>query len=115
MTIAENTIWLELKEKKFNGIKFRRQFSIGPYIADFYSPKMKLVIEIDGSSHSEIDAIEYDEVRNKYIESLGITIIRFKNYDVMNNMETVLDILKQKIQSLPPYQGGTEGGYDNRF
>ena len=78
------------------GVKFRRQHSIGEYIADFYCSKLKLVIEIDGESHFNDEAIEYDSIRTNFFKSLGIEVIRFNNDEVMTNIEGVFEII-QKI------------------
>jgi len=70
-TSAEAALWEMLKSKQLDGRKFRRQYSIGSYIVDFCCPSEKLVIELDGDSHGEYHRIQEDEVRDKYIESLG--------------------------------------------
>ena len=88
MTEAEHKLWLYLKNKQ-TGYKFRRQASIGKYIADFYCPKKKLIIELDGSQHIENE--EYDKIRTEYFNSLNIRVIRFWNNDVMNNIEGVVE------------------------
>jgi very-short-patch-repair endonuclease len=93
-TPQEIILWLQLKDSNL-GYKFRRQHSIGPYIVDFYCPEKKLVIEIDGSQHGEVDAKEYDEERDAYLDSLGLTVLRFWNSEVNNHLPVVL----QKIKS----------------
>jgi len=96
MTEPENLLWSRLKKKQFAAYKFRRQYSIGPYIVDFYCPKLKLVIEIDGSQHLEKENIDYDQSRTAYFETMNIKVIRFWNNEVMNNLEGVhQDILEQ--------------------
>ncbi len=85
MTEPEKQIWYKLRNRQFYGIKFRRQYSVGAYILDFYTPELKLGIEIDGDSHAE--RIEYDNERTEYLKSLGIKIIRYTNRDVMNNID----------------------------
>lgn len=81
MTIPEKTLWGYIKEEQL-GIKFRRQHSIGEYIVDFYSSKIKLVIEIDGESHFSKEAREYDRIRTQFFNTLGIEVIRFTNEDI---------------------------------
>lgn len=93
MTEAERILWHRIRNRQIHGKRFRRQFSIGPYIADFYCPELRLVIEIDGDVHLKVDAIEYDQVRDKYITSLNIKVIRFTNYEVYNNIDEVLNKL----------------------
>lgn len=79
-TDEERKVWYGyLRHLKPN---FHRQRIIGDYIVDFYSPKLNLVIEIDGSQHNLPENQEYDETRTKYIESLGFTVLRLKNEDV---------------------------------
>ena len=101
-TQAENKLWYFLK-KNFLGVKFRRQYGIGRYVVDFYSPALHLVIEVDGDSHAPLEARENDLVRQREIESLGLWFVRFTNEDVLCNMEGVLDELRKAIgQRRPP-------------
>lgn len=80
------------------GVKFRRQVSIGRYIADFYSFEKTIVIEIDGESHFEsIMAIKYDERRTRYIESKGIKVIRFRNEEVLENLSECIAVLEKEL------------------
>ena len=92
MPNAEVLLWSELKNKQLKGLKFRRQQGIGPYIVDFYCPNLKLAIELDGNSHFDDENIyKYDKKRQKYIESFGITFLRFTNGNVYENLESVLN------------------------
>jgi very-short-patch-repair endonuclease len=93
MTETEKKLWKYLKNEQL-GIKFRRQHSIGHYIADFYCPEKKMVIEIDGSQHYTEDGLEYDKIREEYMTALGIKTIRFSNSDVTTNIEGILILLK---------------------
>ncbi|MBI5037896.1 MAG: endonuclease domain-containing protein [Candidatus Kerfeldbacteria bacterium] len=91
---AELLLWRYLKGKQLGGYKFRRQHSIGGYVVDFYCPELRLVIEVDGPSHYvSKEAREYDRHRQKYIESLRITVLRFTNADVYVNMREVIDMI----------------------
>ncbi len=76
---AEVVLWYYLKHRKFYGHKFRRQQGIGKYIVDFYCPKLRLAIELDGGSHFEPRQQRYDAERTKDIASRHITVIRFTN------------------------------------
>ncbi len=96
MTKAEIILWEELRQNKLGGLKFRRQHPISRFIADFYCHKLQLVIELDGGIHNNIEVRENDEIRQKEIESFGITIIRFSNDEVLHNINDVLS----KIESL---------------
>ena len=88
-TPQEILLWLKLKNLQL-GFKFRRQHSIGGYIADFYCPNKKLVIEIDGSQHFREDSKEYDISRSNYFNGLGIKVLRFTNNEINTNMDGVV-------------------------
>ena len=88
---AEQRLWYFLRAKRLGGYKFRRQYSVGRYVVDFYCPAIKLAIEIDGDSHFIEDAPEYDEARQKFIESYGIKFLRFTNTEVSRNLQKVLE------------------------
>ena len=89
-TEHERLIWERLKGKQVIGLKFRRQYSVGPYILDFYCPEVKLAVELDGSTHLVGDQPEYDANRTDFIERFGITLVRFTNDDIERNIEAVL-------------------------
>ena len=94
-TTPEKLLWRLLRAKQLNGKKFFRQFSVGRYILDFYCPEHKLAIELDGSQHLEPQAMVYDEARTAWLETRGITVKRYPNNEVMENIEGVLeDILR---------------------
>lgn len=88
-TMSEQRLWMKLRGKQMHGYKFRRQFSVGKFILDFYCSKLKLAIEVDGYSHAGETAEMYDKKRTEYLQSLGIICIRFMNYDVMKNLDGV--------------------------
>jgi very-short-patch-repair endonuclease len=96
MTHAEELLWNYLKVNEW-GYKFRRQHPLFMYVADFYCHQLKLIIDIDGSIHELEDVKRNDAVRENHLKSLGLKIIRFKNEDVMNNLETVLVQIKKYI------------------
>ena len=96
---AELILWSRLKGKGLNGFKFRRQYGIGRYVADFYCAQVKLVIEIDGDSHFNPEAEEYDRLREKFIESAGIRVLRFTNNDIRGNLNGVLEVIEQSIMA----------------
>jgi very-short-patch-repair endonuclease len=91
LTAPEQKLWYRLRGRNLSNIKFRRQYSIGRYVVDFYAPDARVVIEIDGDSHYEQNAIEYDKIRTEYFESCGIRVIRFTNREVMGQLEAVLE------------------------
>jgi very-short-patch-repair endonuclease len=80
-----------------HGAKFRRQHPVPPYVVDFYCDAFKLVIELDGSQHSE----EADRVRTKYLEKRGFTVLRFTNHDVLENRMAVLEAIWNIVASPP--------------
>lgn len=92
-TETEQKLWFELRDNKL-GVKFKRQHSIGGYIADFYCQKYKLVIELDGEIHNTKEVKEYDHVRDKFFRELGYTVLRFRNSEVENDTEKVLEKIK---------------------
>ncbi|MEM9894791.1 MAG: endonuclease domain-containing protein [Bacteroidota bacterium] len=99
-TLSEVLLWDELKAKKMHGYQFMRQKPILNYIVDFYSSKLKLVIEIDGSSHDHEDAYKADVIRQKEIEGLGIHFIRFDDLDVKHQIGNVLRTIENFILDL---------------
>ncbi len=95
MPKPEQILWYFLRGKRLNGYKFRRQFSIGYYILDFYCPKLRLALEIDGDSHYSSDSIIYDQQRSDFLNSKNIHVLRFRNNQIFENIESViLEILK---------------------
>ena len=106
-TKAEMILWKQIKNKNLENLKFRRQFSFGYYIVDFYCREMKLVIELDGDSHFQYNSIEYDEQRTRYLNSLGLTVLRFTNNDIYNNLEVVLEKITDYVRPhlTSPYKG----------
>ena len=90
-TSAEAVLWDLLKSGKLKGRKFRRQHSIDNYIVDFYCPSEKLIVELDGNIHGDYNKIEKDKIRDKYLEELGLTILRFENRFVFQDPDYLLD------------------------
>ena len=98
-TKAESMLWKALQKKLLEGRKFRRQHSIGNYIVDFYCPTEKLIVELDGSVHENFINEEYDFNRTKYLNSLGLQVIRFENHLVFEQMDMVLDAIKMEFRN----------------
>ncbi len=93
MTKEERHLWYDFL--KSLPVTFHRQKVIGPYIADFYCAKAKLVIELDGSQHYDAGGLIADRTRDEYMHSLGLTVLRYSNLDVANNFDGVCeDILR---------------------
>ncbi len=99
-TKAEKILWEYLRNRKLAGFKFKRQYSVDAFIIDFYCPKVKLGVELDGEVHFTDEAKEYDENRTGFLSDFGIEIIRFKNDEVVNNVEMVLNKIKQKLKNI---------------
>ena len=98
-TEAEKIFWTHMRNKQFYGMKFFRQYSIGPHILDFYCPAMRLAIELDGGQHAEEETREYDKLRTDYLKTKGIDVIRFWNNDVIQNIEGILMEIEKRIIS----------------
>ena len=96
MTLNEILLWEQLKGKKILGYDFHRQKPIDNYIIDFFCPELKLAIEIDGDSHSGRQVI--DEKRQKKIEAMGVSFLRFSSLDVMTNLEGICESIKDWIE-----------------
>lgn len=108
MTVGEEILWMHLRTG-INGFKFRRQHPIGNYVADFFCFKAKLIIEIDGSVHNNNVIKENDINRQKDLESLGYTVVRFTNIEIHGQVQTVLnkisDLLNNIIKTKTPKYG----------
>jgi very-short-patch-repair endonuclease len=99
MTGPEAQLWSRLRARQLQGLKFRRQHGIGPYIVDFYCPEQSLVIEVDGDSHADADQVVKDRQREQYLQSLGLRIIRYINDDILKNLDGVLENLAERLLS----------------
>ena len=102
MTLAEKILWKELRNSKLEGYKFRRQHPIGKFIADFYCHEKKLVIELDGGIHDNADVRERDEGRTFELEKFELCVIRFRNEDIIGNLNNILNQIKKKLNSPNP-------------
>ncbi len=111
-------VWYLLRAHRLNGVGFRRQTPIGPYIVDFVSHSAKLVVELDGGQHYESVHEARDARRDSFLRSKGFRVLRFSNYDVMTNREGVWDVIAAAVgtavaPSLPSPASG--GGFDNFY
>ncbi|MEA5582506.1 DUF559 domain-containing protein [Nodularia harveyana UHCC-0300] len=98
-TLSEKLLWQRLKNKQLLGFKFRRQQVIDRFIVDFYCHDIKLVIEVDGEVHNYTQL--KDAIRQEFLESLGLRVVRFKNEDVLLNIEGVLEKILVTIRPHP--------------
>jgi len=99
MTSAEVLLWDRLSSNKFQGLKFRRQHPIANYVADFYCHKLKLIIEVDGEYHENIEQLQKDKERTENLEFNGIEVLRFTNNQIENKIEEVLACITSFISS----------------
>jgi len=106
MTDAERQLWAKIRTKQLKGYQFYRQKPIGDYIVDLFCPKAKIVIEIDGSHHLVGETIYYDRIRDDYLTSLGLRVLRFTNTEVMRNIEGVIEKIGDEIPLNPPLRKG---------
>ena len=96
----EQKLWNHLKGSQLDGFKFRRQQGIENYVVDFCCPKVKLIVELDGSGHLSTKAKKKDQERDKRLEGLGYHIIRFYNNETDESMDGVLTIISDKCKEL---------------
>ena len=95
MTEAEKVMWSKLRDRRLDGVKFKRQKPIAAYIVDFVALHLKLIVEIDGGQHAERAA--EDAARTKGLEESGYHVVRFWNHDVLGNIDGVLEALVQEL------------------
>jgi very-short-patch-repair endonuclease len=97
MTDAEMLLWSELRGKQLNGFQFYRQKIIDNYIVDFYCPKSKLVIEVDGGQHYSAEGREKDRERDDYMRGMGITVLRFSDREALGQIDAVLEKIWSRL------------------
>lgn len=113
-TDSEEHLWTRLRRKQLLGIQFYRQKPLGNYIVDFYAPKVKLIVEVDGSQHLKEEYLQKDENRDAFLADLGIYVIRFNSREVLVETDAVVEAihqavtvrLKLKIPPDPPFSKG---------
>jgi very-short-patch-repair endonuclease len=98
-TLAERLLWSSLRARRLDGKKFRRQHSIGPYIADFYCPECRVIVELDCEVHKGEVAAEYDDKRSTYLAQFGIKVIRLENNEVLQNRELALESIRAVLRT----------------
>ncbi|TIQ35131.1 MAG: endonuclease domain-containing protein [Mesorhizobium sp.] len=120
-TKAESLLWYELRELKTDGLKFRRQSPIGPYIVDFVCPSVKLIVEVDGDLHETEAGKRHDLNRDFYLQSLGYVVLRIDEPDVINSAWHVAQFVKSEAERVagdpsrplrghPPLKGEGDAG-----
>jgi len=99
MPEAEQKLWWHLRRKQIQGVQFYRQKCLSRYIVDFYAPRAKLVIEIDGSQHFEQSHVVKDQLRDASLATLGLTVLRFHNGQIFEEIDSVLEAISQHVSS----------------
>ena len=103
-TDAERLLWFRLRDRRLDGLKFKRQVSIDRFVVDFFCADAKLILELDGGQHDPDG--ERDRDRTKVLETMGYLVLRFWNHDVMQNMDGVLEEILSTVSrhgSEPPH------------
>ena len=98
MTESEQALWLHLRRKLMLGVQFYRQKPVGNYVLDFYAPKAKLVIEVDGSQHLDSGHAQKDARRDEYLASQGLKVLRFTNLQVLRERHAVLEFIFETLE-----------------
>ena len=99
LTDSERVLWRRLRGKQIAEVQFYRQKPIGAYIVDFYAPRAKLVVEIDGSQHFEVNHAEKDKKRDAYLNSLGLLVLRFDSRQALQETEGVLEAVYKAVRA----------------
>jgi len=99
-TDAERNLWSILRNRQLSGVKFRRQFPIGGYILDFYSPEHKLCIEADGGQHYEDKGKKLDGIRTRGLAMYGVKVVRFSDFDILNNIGGVYETIQRVMENM---------------
>jgi very-short-patch-repair endonuclease len=97
MTDSERVLWSRLRGKQLLGVQFYRQKPIGDYIVDFYAPKAKLIIEVDGSQHMQGRQTEKDKHRDRYLATVGLKVLRFNNREVLAEIDAVAEAIYRTV------------------
>ena len=97
MTDAEKVLWMKLRRKQLKGYQFYRQKIVGDYIVDFYCPRARLVVEVDGGQHYGLEEMAKDRVRDGYLRKLGLEVLRFSDREVLVERESVLEKIYARL------------------
>jgi very-short-patch-repair endonuclease len=101
-TLEEKALWERLRDRKLQGLKFRRQVPIGPFIADFCCPDHRVVVELDGEGHREAQQAAHDSERDAYLRGLNYIVLRFSNQRILEDLDSVLREIASAILKSPP-------------
>lgn len=97
---AEYILWQKLRRRQVRGLKFHRQYGICNYVVDFYCPEIKFVIEVDGDTHYDPEAIKKDSMRTDKLRDYGLIVFRFDNNEIYNNIQNVVASIFEKVNDL---------------
>jgi len=114
-TDAERFLWRQLRSRNLAGHKFRRQYTVEPYIVDFLCFSHKLIVELDGGHHNENDQIIYDKKRSNYLEGKGFVILRFWNNQIFSELEAVLNKILLALEASPSPNPLPQGEGENKL
>ena len=114
LTKSETALWSRLRGKQLLDIQFYRQKPIGQYIVDFFAPRARLVVEVDGSQHMEKNHLQRDKNRDQYLTGLGVKVLRFDSRVVLTETDAVMEViyrtiteqLNSEIPPIPPFSKG---------
>ncbi len=107
-TDAERTLWFRLRDRRLNGMKFRRQMPIKSYVVDFCCESARLIVELDGGQHAERSAD--DARRTAELENFGYVVLRFWNNDVLSNTDGVVEAIVATVAHVPPHPNPLPNG-----
>ncbi|GEM54559.1 methionine synthase [Flavobacterium branchiophilum] len=111
-TEAEKMLWNVLSDKGIDNFKFRRQHIIGEYIVDFVCLEKRLIIEVDGSIHNELEQIEHDKQRTEWLKSKGFRVVRYTNNQVLSDLFNTIENIRKELNAIlvaPPSGAGGAG------
>jgi very-short-patch-repair endonuclease len=116
MTDSERVLWSRLRGKQLSGVQFYRQKPVGEYIVDFFAPRTKLVVEVEGSQHMQGEQAEKDEQRDEYLATVGLKVLRFNGREVLEETDAVVEViyrtmaerLTKEIPLDPPLRKGED-------
>ena len=96
-TPAERQLWKRLRARRLDGWRWRRQYSVGPYVLDFFCPEVRLAIELDGNVHGDPARAAYDGERERWLAEAGVRVVRFENRRVTEQVDLVVEAIRQAL------------------
>lgn len=110
MPPGEQRLWARIRRKQLGGFRFRRQHTVGPYIADFACLEAKLIVELDGDQHGRGNAPSRDAKRDAYLREQGFEVLRFWNNAVYEEIDSVLEVILDAAENSVRAQQSEDGG-----